>query len=171
MAAGSTYTPIATTTISGSSTASYTFSSIPSTYTDLELVINATSVGASDYAAYLTFNGTSGTAYSWCLKRGIGNTYTGINYVNQAYISMTTNYSLMQTPSTIKVHIHNYSNTSAYKTILGRFNQVNSTSNRTASDFAGTWRDNSAISSLSVAVGGDYFGAGSTLTLYGIAAA
>jgi hypothetical protein len=43
MAAGATYTPIATYTVSGSSTLTYTFSSIPSTYTDLVLVVNGSS--------------------------------------------------------------------------------------------------------------------------------
>jgi len=75
MAAGSTYTPIATTTL-GSTTASYTFSSIPSTYTDLVLVVigeayftstNYINTGVqfnsdtgSNYAAhYLIGNGSS----------------------------------------------------------------------------------------------------------------
>jgi len=40
MAAAQTYEPIANTTF-GSTTSSYTFSSIPSTYTDLFLVISA----------------------------------------------------------------------------------------------------------------------------------
>ena len=38
MAAGSTYTPIATTTLGSAGT--ITFSSIPSTYTDLVIVLN-----------------------------------------------------------------------------------------------------------------------------------
>lgn len=172
MAAGSTYTPVATTTISGSSTATYTFSSIPSSYTDLELVINATSVGSSDYAARISFNGdTTSGLYSHCLGRGMGSTVSGVNYSNENDIAMTTNYSIMQTPSIIRVFLQNYSNSSTYKTILGRFNQVNSTSNRTASSFIGTWRNTNAISSITVTIGGDYFGAGSTLTLYGITAA
>jgi hypothetical protein len=171
MAAGSTYTPVATTTISGSSTATYTFSSIPSSYTDLELVINATSVGASDYAARISFNGdTTSGLYSWCLARGMGSTISGINYSSQNDIAMTTNYSIMQTPSTIRVSLQNYSNSSTYKTILGRFNQVNP-AGKTASTFAGTWRNTNAISSITITIGGDYFGAGSTLTLYGITAA
>ena len=172
MAAGSTYTPIATTTISGSSTATYTFSSIPSSYTDLELVINATSVGAADYAARISFNGdTTSGLYSWCMGRGMGSSsYSGANYTNQNDIVATTNYSIMQTPSTIKVHLQNYSSSSIYKTVLGRFSQQNSTGG-TASWFAGAWRNANAISSITVTIGGDYFGAGSMLTLYGIAAA
>lgn len=163
-----TYKPIASATISGSSTASYTFSSIPSTYTDLELIINATSVGASDYSARISFNGdTSSGLYSWNLMRGTGSAYSALKYTAQNDIALTTNYSIMQAPSTIKVFLQNYSSSSINKTLLGRFSQSNSTGG-TASLFAGLWRNTNAISSVTVSIGGDYFGAGSTFTLYGI---
>ena len=69
MAAGSTYTPIATTTL-GSAATSYTFTSIPSTYTDLVLVGNLSS--SSNTNISIRIYSDSGTNYS--------NTYlTGVN--------------------------------------------------------------------------------------------
>ena len=67
MAAGNTYTPIATTTL-GSAASSYTFSSIPGTYTDLVLVVSG---------KYST--GTTGTT---TVQIQVGNTSldTGANY-------------------------------------------------------------------------------------------
>jgi hypothetical protein len=61
MAAGSTYTPIATTTL-GSAASSVTFSSIAGTYTDLRIVYST--VSSADAGNYLRFNSDSGSNYS-----------------------------------------------------------------------------------------------------------
>ena len=170
MAAGSTYTPIATTTVSGSTTTSVTFSSLGS-YTDIEIVMNATSVGSSDYSSWITFNGDTGTNYSSTQIRGTGSGTAGsARYSNANNITLTTNYSIMQTPSTIKIMLQNYSNSTTYKTTLSRFSQINPAGG-TAAAFVGLWRNTAAVTSLTITISGDYFGAGSTFTLYGIAAA
>ena len=73
MAAGNTYTPIATNTLS-SATASVTFSSISGVYTDLVLVITPTiPTGAYDILMRVG-NGTvdSGTNYSVTRVSGTG---------------------------------------------------------------------------------------------------
>jgi hypothetical protein len=144
-------------------------STLSQAYTDLEIVINATSVGSSDYNARISFNGdTSSGLYSWTLIRGNGSSASSLRYSGQNDIAMTTNYSIMQTPSTIKVNLQNYSNSSVYKTILGRFSQVNPAGG-TSSAFIGLWRNTNAITSITVTIGGDYFAEGSTFSLYGIA--
>ena len=57
-----TYEPIATNTL-GSAASSVTFSSIPSTYTDLIVVMNyANSTGLAD--VFFRFNGDTGSNYS-----------------------------------------------------------------------------------------------------------
>ena len=61
MAAGSTYTPIATQTLS-SGQSSITFSSISSAYTDLVLI--AAIKGTSTIYRQLTVNGDNGSNYS-----------------------------------------------------------------------------------------------------------
>ena len=69
-----TYSPIATYTVSGSAVASYTFSSIPSTYTDLVLRISArTSVTGQTFDNIeIQFNNDSATNYSYIRLRGSG---------------------------------------------------------------------------------------------------
>jgi len=63
MAAGATYEPIATTTVSGSSTSTVTFSSISGTYTDLVIIGNLGSQTTNAFP-YLQFNGDTGSNYS-----------------------------------------------------------------------------------------------------------
>ena len=63
MAAGATYTPIATQT-PGSNTASISFSSIPGTYTDLVLVIDNAFTASGGYSYSLSFNDDTASNYS-----------------------------------------------------------------------------------------------------------
>lgn len=167
-----TYEPIATTTL-GSDQASYTFSSIPATYTDLILIVNMQSTYSGDAGngARLQFNGDTGSNYSDTNLRGNGSSASSYRQSSVSSIQ----FGLLPssgggTPAgTLGVgiaQIMNYANTTTYKTVLGRTN--NSFAFIEAS--AGLWRSTSAINSIT------YFGdgnikAGSSLTLYGIKAA
>jgi len=167
MPAGSTYTPIATTTL-GSAAASYTFSSIPSTYTDLVLVCNwRNSVGAG-YWGQLQFNGDTGSNYSTTVLQGDGSTATSYRYTNDSVgvrIGGTTTAN--NNPSI--VNIMNYSNTTTFKTQVSRY----SDSSRSVQAFASLWRSTAAINSIKIRIEDQTANivAGSTFTLYGIASA
>ena len=118
MAAGSTYTPIATTTL-GSAATSYTFTSIPSTYTDLVLVGNLSS--SSNTNISIRINSDSGTNYSNTYLTGVNGTGAssarGVN--STAGAATWTGASMNSSVSTLLVNFMNYSNTTTYKT----FNQ------------------------------------------------
>lgn len=160
MPAGNTYSTIATTTLGGSQT-TVTFSSIPSTYTDLILVINAASSG--NYYAYTYFNSDTGANYSRTEMYGSGTTVASGRFSNLIPISLDSALG-----STInRVEIMNYSNTTTNKNVLWRLAGGGITLNG-----VGTWRSNSAINRIDVTgFGTTAFIAGSTFTLYGIAAA
>jgi hypothetical protein len=166
MAAGSTYTPIATQTL-GSSQTSVTFSSIPSTYTDLVLVsvlketvaanavVQLNNDTGSNYSS-TTLGGNSGGPFS---ARQSGSTYFWLDRQGEA-----TDWGVGLT------HFMNYSNTTTYKTVIDRFSAYTSGLQATV----GLWRSTSAINSIKLSI--DYsptqsFVAGSTFTLYGIQAA
>jgi hypothetical protein len=166
MAAGSTYTPIATTTL-GSAASSYTFSSIPSTYTDLVLVAVATVSG--DSSTYIRVgNGSvdTGTNYSITNLGGSGSAASSGRLTNESALPwnrVTSNAA--QTMYTF--NIMNYSNSTTYKTIL---NRTNGTTGVEA--IVGLWRSTAAINVLQIfASTGNTFNTGATFTLYGIAAA
>lgn len=164
MTAGSTYTPIATTNLSGVNT--YTFSSIPSTYTDLVLVMNA-KVSANG-SAYARVNGDSGTNYSGTGMRGTGSSAVSYRRTNDASFLLSFNGITSTANGQWILQFQNYANTTTYKTMLNRFNWTDSE----VIAFAGLWRNTAAINSITTFIdGAGTFSSGTTVTLYGIAAA
>ena len=168
MAAGSTYTPIATQTV-GSTVTTVTFSSITSSYTDLVLVCSAAISSIVDLR--LRFNNDSGTNYSSTILFGNGTSAgsaaeTSVNYGSIDYYG-TPNTTLGG--STQIVQLMNYSNTTTYKSWLARANRANSGTEA----IVGLYRSTSAISRIDISCYGSAatISAGSTFTLYGIAAA
>ena len=167
----STYEKIATTTL-GSATASVTFSSIPSTYTDLVLVAFASNTG-SDAAntGYMQYNSDSGNNYSDTVVYTNGNTPATFRNNNSNSIGLWTIMGNTDTNrrSTIIVQFQNYSNTTTYKTTLNRIGTPTSSGGWTNMS-VGMWRNTNAITSILVG-GGTNWLSGSTFTLYGIKAA
>lgn len=164
MAAGSTYTPIATTTL-GSAQTSYTFTSISGSYTDLVLVANTATNTSSNYYL-IQFNSDTGSNYSSTHLRGSGSAASSTRYTSQTSIftSMGSTIDTTKLGSIMIAQIMNYSNSTTYKTVLIRDNNA-----ATEVDAAvGLWRSTSAITSIKVSIGANNFDTGSTFTLYGI---
>jgi hypothetical protein len=165
MAAGSTYTPIATTTISGTSTNSYAFTSIASTYTDLVLVVNSQKTTSGVVNIYLRFNNDSGTNYSATALYGTGSIASSFRQTSTIW-GIAGNQT--DSPSSTICHIMNYANTTTYKTFLRRYDCAGESTSAGVALWASTAAINRVDCLLSAS---NYFAAGSTLTLYGIAAA
>jgi hypothetical protein len=167
MTAGSTYTPIATYT-APSAQASYTFTSIPNTYTDLILIADSLVDGGGGAQILIRVNGDTGTNYSRTVLDGSGSSASSVKDSTIAYFS--TGYQAYMTTArgfNCIAHFMNYSNTNTKKPILVRCGNAN-----TGLDASiGLWRSNSAITSILVYPSGNNFATGSTFTLYGIAAA
>ena len=167
MAAGSTYTPIATTTL-GSNQSSVTLSSLGG-YTDLRIVMNL-KITAGGLAIKPNNNGSS--IYSVTNLRGNGSSAssnrlttgdlggTGLYLFNGAV--STSNFN------TVTFDFLNYGNTTTYKTMLVRFNNTDNYLGATV----GLMQSTSAITSLVFSCdGGGQLATGSSITAYGIAAA
>ena len=166
MAAGATYTPIATITASGS--ASYvTFTAIPQTYTDLVMVIKATGNTAL-YMLMQVGNGSvdTGTNYSYTAVYGTGSSAASNRGTNNT--SMGDSYIDTSVPSANIYHFMNYSNTTTYKTRVMRNNVANNVSQA----MVNLWRSTAAIDTIKISSdSGQTFASTSTFTLYGIASA
>jgi hypothetical protein len=167
MAAGSTYTPIATTTL-GSAAASYTFSSISGSYTDLILVSTPIVTAATTFGLY--FNGSTAANYSATILTGDGTSAASTRVSNQTEIRISYAATSRTTNTTnIITQIQNYSNATTYKTLLSRDNAA---SDGTGA-IVGLWRSTAAITSITIIPisGGSIINTGSTFTIYGISAA
>ena len=165
-----TYEPIATQTL-GSAVQTVTLSSIPSTYTDLVVVVNAFSSVNSDL--YVSFNGDSASNYSRTTLWGDGSTAGSTRIVRaDGYAFMILTYygavTTTQGASVHTVNIMNYSNTTTNKTVLARPSSAGQGVDATV----GMWNSTAAISSMTFDLASTRtFSAGSTFTIYGIKAA
>lgn len=157
----STYDPIATSTVSGSSTSTISFSSIPSTYTDLVVMSNGGLASGGGYA--VRFNGDTSSIYSRTFLFGNGSS-AGSGRSTSTYPLYVTSDGANQTSIW---NIMNYSNTTTFKTMLTRGNGA---SENTIA-FACLWRSTSAINQVEIICPGTNFTSGFTATLYGIKAA
>lgn len=164
MAAGSTYTPIATQTLS-SSASTVTFSSISGSYTDLILVTDNIQSGGTQANLFVQFNSDSGSNYSRTWLSGDGSSAFSGRESSQTKMGLTA-YCYPQTTTRWAglIHIENYSNETTYKTVLIRGNN----SAVGVDSIVGLWRSTSAITSLVLSRSNDQFATGSTFTLYGV---
>lgn len=164
MPAGSTYTPIATTTL-GSAASTVDFNSISGSYTDLVIVFSA----GEPVGGYLglRFNGDTTTNYSRTFLYGTGTSAVSDRASNVSSIFINCGASVGA--GVAVVNIQNYTNTTTYKTVLAR---NNSQTDGLVMANVGLWRKTpEAITSITLFGGGGNITAGSTFTLYGITAA
>ena len=166
-----TYDSIATTTLGSAS--SITFSSIPSSYTDLRLTfVGVASSGTT--TKRIQFNADTSTAstnYSTTIVLGNGTSPISNRYTNEFGIRLASNQvaDSLTIPVFIAVDIFSY-NGSTNKTVLSM-----EASDQNGAGYVqanvGLWRSTAAITSLTLMINANTFAAGATATLYGIKSA
>jgi hypothetical protein len=166
-----TYVELDTVTV-GTNTPSITFTSINQGYTDLVLVCRmATSVAG--WSGLLRFNSDSGSNYSQVQIVGTGSSALSSQGSNLAQIFLgyyPDAFGQVGNNSFI-VNIQNYSNATTFKTVVARSNNLSSSGATNAVETSiGTWRNTSAITSITIPAGSGNILAGSTFSLYGIKA-
>ena len=163
-----TYEPIATTSVSNSTTNYMEFTSIGSGYTDLVMIVQGGNQNAS-YGLGLRFNSDSGTNYSVTQLTGNGSSAASARETSQAQIIVGGNGyggSNLVTDIT-RINVMNYANSTTYKTCINRNDIPGGVTGTTV----GLWRSTSAITGVRITAQNSYFVNGSTATLYGIKAA
>jgi hypothetical protein len=161
-----TYIALATTTL-GSNAATVTFSSIPATYKDLIVVFNGGWINSSNGESIIRFNGDAGANYSRIYALGDGSsTGSGANagLTEGSWWAMDNSANSNST-----LQIMDYSATDKHKTVLSR---SNSFPGLYTLMMAGRWASTSAINQISISTfgAGGSVRAGSTISLYGVAA-
>lgn len=167
----STMIPIATSTLA-TAAASVTFSSIPATYTDLVLVVASLNNTATNTSfQFQVGNGSvdTGTNYSLTELFGTGSAASSDRasndtaaYLNGPGIGTSTNI-----PNLYITNLMNYSNTTTYKTFLGRGGSAEKNLVATVN----LWRSTAVINTIKIFQSANNMATGSTFTLYGIKAA
>ena len=161
----STYTPIATTTSTGSVN-SITFSSIPSTYTDLVLVFSG--AFAANATLFMQLNSDTGTNYSDTVVYGNGSSALSARDTNYNQMSCCWLSSGKTNQFVTTINLMNYANTTTYKSALIRTSE----SSAEVATLVGLWRSTSAVNTIKIfSNNGSNMVSGSIATLYGIKAA
>jgi hypothetical protein len=172
LAGNSGYSPsdfdsIATTTVGSGGVSSVTFSSIPSTYTHLQLrittllsgvddvIIRFNSDSANNYRGhYILGNGTAGSA-----GQTFGGAYSGLAILYAPYSGV---------PIPSNTDILDYANTNKFKTTRTLYGAENNSSGRIQLN-SGVWRSTSAVTNiLVIPASGATFSQYSSFALYGI---
>jgi hypothetical protein len=167
-----TYEKIASTTLA-SATTTITFSSIPSTYTDLRLVITFKTTSDGDSIRGYFNSDTGNGNYSMTGLQGNGSAASSYRQTNYNYLLLgdwRINGGSSTYPQLVTLDIFSYAG-STYKTLL----------NTTSSDYNGSggvfrevwmWRSTAAITTLTLPISGtNNLAIGTSATLYGIKAA
>lgn len=169
-----TYEAIATQTLSSSQT-SMTFSSIPTTYTDLHVVIAANEVDANLNGVVMRVgNGSadSSSIYSTTYLHGNGSSAGSSSQTGRTSMGLAWNIAPDSTglKAIHNVSLMNYSNTTTYKTAICRSNRASQASEAVVN----LWRSTSAINTIEIftsAGAGNQLTTGTIVTIYGIKAA
>lgn len=157
-----TYTPIASQTLS-STTSSITFSSIPSTYRDLILIISAAASVNTGIRA--RFNGDTNTNYTSVYLQGNGSSAfsatRSFGFLDLSNFGPRTTFEFSNI-----INLMDYSVTDKHKSILQRPN----TPSASVEAYASRWASTSAISSIEIYVTSGTFSIGSVFSLFGVIA-
>lgn len=168
-AAGS-FESIATVTATGSES-TLSFTSIPSTYTSLQ--IRGISRVDTSQAVIMRFNSDSGANYARHELYGDGTTAaasgnSGSSFINVARPAIST--SAANVFGAMICNIHDYASTTRNKTVRSFFGVNN---NDTSTDYwvglrSGVWLNTNAVTTISLEKLSGVFSSGSTFALYGI---
>jgi len=168
MSKTATYSLIASYTIP-SSVSSYTFSSIPATFTDLLLVFNGTQATGGGNTLYVRCNGDTATNYSCTVLYGTGSvsgSTRGNNLADGLQLAAYIGGLSSTNPAVAYINIMDYANTATYKSSISRSSLASSDTQAAVS----LWRSTAAINSLTVRMDSNSIATGTTFKLYGIQA-
>jgi hypothetical protein len=156
------YESIATVTVGSGGAANIEFTSIPSTYTHLQI----RGIGLITSAGGFTvqFNSDTGSNYSWHQLYGEGSIAQSNSGATQTFMYMAYGGGSATAPNALVTDILDYANTNKYKTLRSLSgNDLNGSGG--IQFWSGNWRSTSAITSIKVTASFNQY---SQLALYGV---
>lgn len=166
-----TFIKIASITVGSGGASSIDFTAIPSTYTDLCIIMSARcAAGTTNQTGTMRFNSDSGNNYSARRLQGTGSAaqsaaFSGTASLFAFYPAQTS--TTANTFSSIQIYVPNYAS-SSQKSVSSESVEEN---NATAADAfltSGLWTGTTAINAISLGVFSGSFAQHTTATLYGI---
>ena len=161
------YTLIASNTVGSGGAVSVTFSSIPSTYTDLVIKASPKTVSAGIGQIKLQFNGSGGTAYSDRTIEGTGSSVSSFTRTSQAYIWAIAVNGAADIFGNYECYIPNYAGSNNKSVSIDSVIEANATAGY-QNIVAGLWSNTAAITSISLEANGINLAQYSSFYLYGI---
>lgn len=160
-----TFIKIADAAGTGSSTI-MTFNTIPATYTDLMLVVSASSTAATNFTyANISFNGVTTNLSN---RRLAGYNNTSVVSDNDTVISFALNgTNAASTAGNTAIYIPNYAGSTNKSVSVDQASEYNGGGNLLGIT-AGLWSSTAAITSITLTTQSGNFSNYSTATLYGI---
>ena len=158
-------------TVGSGSTSSVTFSSIPSTYTDLVIKASGRSNLAAIYGSgELQFNGDTGSNYKWLRVGGAGSGSAGSDAASSTtsiIYEFVGNNSTANTFANAEIYIPNYTSANQKSVSIDSVGENNATTAYTTLA-SGLWTSTAAITSIKLFSSGNTILQYSTFYLYGI---
>jgi hypothetical protein len=161
-------TLIQTVTVSGSSTTNIQFASIPSTYTDLLLVLSGRGSQSANFTPLSMFINGNNSNGSWRLLNGDGSAASSSNasgYMDTSSIPAASSTS--NTFGNMSLYFSNYAG-ATNKSISVDGVAENNATNGIQQIRAILWASTSAITQIDLAIASGNYIAGTTASLYGI---
>ena len=167
-----TFVKIASATVGSGGAASIDFTSIPSTYTDLCVLLSLRGDAASSYNdSYVQFNNDTAGNYSMCRLYGTGSSTASDSLTSGANFgrvgSSVGSTSTSNTFANVMIYIPNYTGSTA-KSFMSDGVTENNGSGAFAVLYADLWSGTAAISTVKIFGLSTNFVQYSTATLYGI---
>jgi hypothetical protein len=161
---------IATATVGAGSSNFVEFTSIPSTYTHLQIRGVSRSTDSSQF--FCQFNGDTGTNYTFHTVGANGSTMEPYGVVSQTSLQIGKSNYFASTTTMLGAgicDIFDYKNTNKYKTVkVLAGSDTNGTANQNVALMSGVWLSTSAITSIKIFPSSPPFTQYSSFALYGI---
>ena len=167
------YESIATVTVGSGGSATVTFSSIPATYTHLQIRGIGRSLEANTGLdiIYMRFNSDSGSNYSWHQLFGSGSGVSAAAGTSSSFMRsglLTLNSEPADIFGDSVIDILDYANTNKYKTIRSLSGGEYNNTRGGICLFSGSWRNTNAVTTVTLQPSVANFAQYTQFALYGI---
>jgi len=165
-AAAGDFESIATVTVGSGGAANVEFTSIPGTYTHLQIRLISSNTGANNQSSTLIFNSDTGSNYSYHRLYGTGSGTGADAAANASGILVAVETNTSSTFGASIIDVLDYKNTDKYKTVRSLTGWENNSDGRLFF-LSGNWRSTSAITSIKITPQTNNFAQYSHFALYG----